>query len=347
MQAAVLRRRGAPDGIDLEELERPVPAPDELLLRVEAVCANRTDLHVIEGTKIGRAATLPHVGGVDPAGIVVEAARDGSGPVAGTRVVARPLIPCLACRFCAADRERLCERPAYVGVHRPGGFAEYVGLPSRAVFALPDGLDAVTASASAHSIPLAIELLEEVGRVGPADVVVVVGAGGGLGLAVVGFARHLGATVVAVAGDERRLAAARAAGAAAAVSSASPSGLADRIRAAAGGRGATVAVDNVGDAALWPEVVAALDKGGRILSCGAHAGGRLELDLALFYRMQLSLLASSGTTAAGFRRALELAASGAVRPGIDSVRPLSGIRGAFEDLLARRTVGRIVLRPGT
>lgn len=343
MRAAVLRTFGGPAGYGIEDWPDPEPGPGEVLVRVAAVCVNRTDVHVIMRTNVGRTATVPHVGGLDPAGVVA-AVGDGVNPaLVGTRVVARPMIPCLACRFCTGGNEAGCERPVYIGVHRPGGFAELVALPARAVYPVPEGVDLVTAAAAAHSVPIVVHLLESVGSVGPADRVLVVGAAGGLGIAAVRLARHLGADVIALASTEARLEAALAAGAGAAVSSAAPEGLAGRIRDATGGLGVTVAVDNVGDPGLWPEVVASLDKGGRILSCGAHAGGHVALDLNLFYRMQLRLLSTAGTTDAEFRRALELVASGAVEPGVDGVRPLEGIVRAFEDLLARRNTGRIVL----
>lgn len=346
MRAAVLRAFGAPSGYGIEDWPDPVPGPGEVLVRVAAVCVNRTDVHVIERTNIGRTATVPHVGGLDPAGVVVDAGPGVDAGLVGRRVVARPMIPCLACRFCASGRESACERPSYVGVHRPGGFAELVALPARAVFPLPDGMDPVTASATAHSVPIVVHLLETVGEVGPADTVLVIGAGGGLGMAAVRLARHLGASVVAVASTEAKLEAAREVGATATVSSASPDGLAARVREVTGGTGVTVAVDNVGDPALWSEVVGSLDKGGRVLSCGAHAGGHVALDLNLFYRMQLRLLATAGTSSEEFVRALELAAGGTVPPAIHAVRPIEEIVAAFEDLLARRNTGKIVLEVG-
>jgi len=346
MRAAVLREFGSPAGFRLEDWPDPVPGPGEVLVRVAAVCVNRTDVHVIERTNIGRTATVPHIGGLDPAGVVVAHGAGVDAPALGTRVVARPMIPCLACRFCSAGDESACERPVYIGVHRPGGFAELVALPARAVYPVPEGVDLVTAAAAAHSVAIVVHLVETVGSVGPGDRVLVIGAGGGLGMAAVRLARHLGADVIAVASTPTKLDAAVAAGARAGVSSADPVGLAERVRALTDGHGVTVAVDNVGDPDLWPEVVAALDKGGRILSCGAHAGGRVDLDLNLFYRMQLRLLSTAGTSAVEFRRGLALVASGDVLPEVHAVRPLAEITPAFEDLLARRNTGKIVLELG-
>lgn len=344
MRAAVLEQFGSPDGYEIREWPDPVPGPGEALVRVRAVCVNRTDVHVIERTNIGRFATVPHIGGLDPAGVVVGLGAGVSDLSIGDRVVARPLIPDLECRFCRSGNEAACERPAYIGVHRPGGFGELVALPARALYRIADEVDETVASAAAHSIPVVLHLVEGVGRVAAGETVLVIGAAGGLGSAAIQVAKLLGARVIAAGASDDRLAAALEIGADAGVRSDDPTGFAERVRALTGGFGVDVAIDNAGDPGLWPEVVGALDRGGRILTCGAHAGGRVALDLNLFYRLQLRLLAASGSSAEEFRRAIDLVATGAIRPMIASIRPIAEIRAAFGDLLARRNCGKLVIR---
>jgi NADPH:quinone reductase-like Zn-dependent oxidoreductase len=342
MKAAVLHRHGGPDGLRLEQVPDPVPGPGEVLVRVAAVCVNRTDVHVMHRTAIGRNVVLPHIGGLDPAGVVIAQGEGVEGPAVGSRVVARPLIPCLGCRFCAAGSESVCERPGYVGVHRPGGFAEFVALPARALFPIPDGLAFEDATVVAHSVPVALHLLDAVGRIRSNDRVLVIGAAGGLGLAAVQLARHTGAWVAGAVADIRKLEGV-AGGPDAVISYVPPTALPEQVRSLTDGVGVTVAVDNVGSAELWPEIVASMDKGGRILTCGAHAGGLVTLDLNLLYRQQLQVLASSGSTTDEFRRALDLAATGIVRPVRHGTWPLESIRDAFGELLARRNTGKIVI----
>lgn len=344
MRAAVLRAFGGPEGISVEAWPDPVPAADEVLVRVRAVSVNRTDVYALTRTNIGRRLELPHVGGVDPAGEIVGLGSAVSDRSIGERVVARPMIPCRACRFCSSGAESLCEAPAYIGIHRPGGFAELVALPARSVYPIPDGVSYEHASATAHSVPIALHLLRTVGAVGPADTLLVVGAAGGLGIACLQVGRVLGARAIGAVADEAKAASALAAGADGALTYAPLDTFAERVRALSGGGGVTVLVDNVGDAALWESLVASLDRGGRILSCGSHAGGHVPLDLNLFYRQQLRLLSTAGTTDQEFRDALALVADGRVRPVINHVFPLTGIRDAFQALLDRANVGKIVIR---
>jgi NADPH:quinone reductase-like Zn-dependent oxidoreductase len=344
MRAAVLRAFGGPEGIAIERLPDPVIAAGEVLLRVRTVCVNRTDLHVMHRTNIGRNATLPHVGGVDPAGEVVAVADDVSAVRTGDRVVARPMIPCRDCRFCSTDRESMCERPVYVGVHRPGGFGELVALPARAVYPIPDAMPFAVASALAHSVPIGLHLVRTVGQVGPGDRVLVVGGAGGLGLVAAQLARMLGASVIAAARNVDRLA--PLAATCGIASYGRPEELPAQVRALTDGFGATVAIDNVGDPTLWPAIIGSMDKGGRILSAGSHAGSIMPLDLPQFYRLQLSLLATAGFSDAEFRTAIDLVADGEIRTVIHRQYPLVSIRDAFVDLSARHNVGKLVVELG-
>lgn len=347
MRAAVLRAFGGPEGLVVETVPDPVAGSGEVVVRVGTVCVNRTDIHVMERTNIGRSIQLPHIGGLDPAGVVVAHGEGVTHPPLGTPVVARPMIPCQSCRFCVSGAESMCERPAYVGVHRPGGFAELVALPARGVFPIPAGMDAEAASIAAHSVPIALHLLEGVGGVGPADRVLVVGAAGGLGLACVQIARHLGAQVIGAVAQKDKLLGLADGGPDAIVTYSDPPSLTTQVRDLTDGLGVTVVVDNVGSAELWPHVIGCLDKGGRVLTCGAHAGGLVTLDISAFYRLQLRLLATAGTTTDEFRRALDLVAAGTVRPVRHGVWPLDDIADAFEELLGRKNTGKIVVRiPG-
>jgi len=342
MRAAVLRTFGSPEGVVVGEVDPPSPGEGEALVAVRSVCVNRTDIHVMQRTNIGRNATVPHIGGVDPAGEIVAVGPGVTSLRPGDRVVGRPMIPCLDCRFCTGGRESMCERPVYVGVHRPGGFGQLVTLPARVLYPIPAGVSFATASGMAHSVPIALHLVGTVGEVRAGENVLVLGAAGGLGIAAAQIARTLGARVIAAARSEDRLAA-LADLSDATVTYDDPAGLTARARELTGGRGVDVVIDNVGDPMLWPHVVDAVDKGGRILSAGSHAGSTMPLELPLFYRMQLRLLATAGFSDREFRDALALVADGRVRVFVHREYELDAIREAFEEMLARRNVGKLVV----
>jgi propanol-preferring alcohol dehydrogenase len=134
MQAMVLERIGGP--ITARRVERPRPGPGQIALRVEACGVCRTDLHIQAG-ELPR-PKLPLVLGHEIVGLVEERG-SGAGRFAPGARVGVPWLgwTCGECRFCRSARENLCERAAFTGYDRDGGYAEYVVADERYCFALP------------------------------------------------------------------------------------------------------------------------------------------------------------------------------------------------------------------
>jgi NADPH:quinone reductase-like Zn-dependent oxidoreductase len=156
--------------VGFAEVPRPVPGPDEALVEVEAFAPNRGETFLLENPRPG---TLP---GKDIAGLVVRAAADGSGPVAGTRVVGHPAL---------------------------GGWAEYAAVPTHSLAVLPDGVDGVRAAALPLAGITALRLLRTAGS--PAGRrVLLTGASGGVGHYVTELAVGAGAELTAVTATPER-----------------------------------------------------------------------------------------------------------------------------------------------
>jgi propanol-preferring alcohol dehydrogenase len=135
MRAMRIETPGAP--LAPVQVQVPVPAPDEVLLRVRACGVCRTDLHILDGELTdGRYPLIP---GHQIVGTVLIAPA-ASGLTPGARIGVPWLgYTCGACGFCAGGRENLCDRAEFTGYHRPGGFAEYAVADVRFCFPLPDG----------------------------------------------------------------------------------------------------------------------------------------------------------------------------------------------------------------
>jgi propanol-preferring alcohol dehydrogenase len=129
----------------MEERAIPVPADDELLVRVHACGVCRTDLHVVEGELAPR--RRPVIPGHQVVGEVAACGAGTSGTAIGDRVgVAWLQRTCGICRFCRAGRENLCEVAVFTGWSVDGGYAEYVTVPARFAYRLPDGFDDLSAA---------------------------------------------------------------------------------------------------------------------------------------------------------------------------------------------------------
>ncbi|SFR90855.1 alcohol dehydrogenase, propanol-preferring [Agromyces sp. CF514] len=318
MRAARLQTNGLA-GLHVADVQRPTPEPGEVLIAVEAVSLNQLDLNVIAGHGPGRAARLPRVLGLDPAGVVVELGEGVDAGRLGQPVVAKPNIPCGDCVHCALGHEADCPSQTVLGVHRDGGAAEFVVVPARNAFDR-HGLDAATASATVHSLPIVVNAFDAA-AVTAADRVLVTGAGGTLGHAAVAYARFLGATVVAASRSELP----RIDGVEPIVA-ADAGELGERLAEA---EPFDVAIDVSGHGATIAAGVAALGWGGRAVFCSASVDARLELDARDLYLKRKQLRGVASADYEHVRRALRHVQNGTIAPIIGSRHPLDDIVGAY------------------
>jgi NADPH:quinone reductase-like Zn-dependent oxidoreductase len=341
MRAAVITAFGGPDKLEILEVPTPVPGPGEVLVAVRTVAANRTDLFTMRG----RAATptpLPHIPGLDPAGLVAALGEGVTDCVVGDRVVVKPGTACGRCAYCTAGDDDACPTQEIVGVHRQGGMAEYVAVPAISTVRIDDRVDFGEATAIAHSYPVALTMVRNRAVVGPEDTVLVTGAAGAIGAASVQLAKMAGARVVAAAGGRDRVEYARALGADAVVDYiANPAFSAEILDVAPGG--VTAYIESAGDPDVWSESLKAMARRGRVVVCGAHTGGAVGLDLAWLFRSRVTITGHSGSTLAAFREVFAMASEGRLHANIHTILPLDRVREAFDILLARGNRGKVVI----
>src|ERR1043166_5912151 len=181
MRALVLREFGEPEVLRCEEVETPAPAPGEVLVQVHSVSVNRTlDLVVREG-KYPAEIKRPLVLGVDPAGIVVAVGEGVANLPAGARVAVVSMIACGACSYCREGEEANCTKSRHIGVHRWGGYAEYVAVPAKNAYVIPDNVAFSDATVITRHFPMAFNLLVNKAEVQSGEWVLIMGAAGALG----------------------------------------------------------------------------------------------------------------------------------------------------------------------
>jgi NADPH:quinone reductase-like Zn-dependent oxidoreductase len=333
VKAVVLREFGGPNVLRLEEVPTPVPGPGEVVLKVHAVSVNRTlDLAVRAGTYASR-PQLPHVLGADPCGVVAAVGPQAANRKVGDRLACAPFLGAAA-----------NGHPIILGVSAWGGYAEYVKLPAHVTHVIPDRLDFTTAAVVARHGPLAFTQLRDRAKVKPGEWVLVMGAAGGLGSIAVQAAKLLGAQVIAAAGSDARVETAKQLGADHAVNYRATD-LTAEARRITGGKGVDVVLENIGDAELFPKALAALARGGRMVTAGGHGGGLVPLDVKHLYQNWITILGEPRDTPENFELALKFAADGKLKPLIDEVMPLSEAAAAHRRAEAGGRIGKILLDP--
>jgi NADPH:quinone reductase-like Zn-dependent oxidoreductase len=341
VRAVVVRRFGGPEVLELCEWPDPHAGPGEVVIGVRAVTVGRT-LDVETRTRgADFHATLPRILGSDPAGVVLEIGPGVTRFAPGDRVVCTSTLFCGHCEACLAGMTNACDDHRVVGVHIDGGNAERVAVPAASVEPIPDNVDFEQAAAMAVSYPMAWSLLRYAGRVRAGDTVLVMGAAGGLGIAGVLVARALGAHVIAAAGSDSKLERIREMlGAHETVNYTRP-GWAEGLHDVA------VVYENISSPELFDAALGTLRPHGRLVTCGAHGGGIVPLNVRMLYRRHLSIVGGTGASVEVIREVFAAVGDGRLAPPPVLHRfALEEVAAAHEAAAGRDLFGRVVLRVG-
>jgi alcohol dehydrogenase len=346
MRAVVIHRHGGAEVLTLEPAwPRPVPAAGEILVRVSACALNYLDVFVRQGMP-GEPTSLPAITGGDIAGTIEAVGPGVTTPRAGSRVVLNPTWGCGACEYCRDGHTPLCLAPHMLGEMDPGGLAEFVTCPAGQAIPVPDDYPLEQAACLPVAFGTAWRMLVTHARVRERETVLVLGAGGGVGLAAVQIARLRGARVIATASAADKLARLRDLGADDTINYAADPAWDAAVRRLTGKRGADVVVETIG-ATTWAASIRALGKRGRLVTCGATAGPDAPTDIRYLFRREQQILGSNGWTHDDLLEVTRLAFAGALTPVIDRVLPLERVAEGELALERREVFGKVVIRPGT
>lgn len=297
MKALVYR---GPKSLGLEEVPRPAPAEQEVLVRVAATGICGSDVHGYLGLTGRRIPPL--IMGHEFCGTVEELGRGVEGVRAGDRVVIEPVISCGACTFCRRGRTDLCSARRCFGVMKlDGSMAELVAVPARLLHRMPDGLSPAM-GAMVEPVAVAHRAVSRVGNLIGGSTVLVVGAGT-IGLLLLALARLHGPRRVLVSDlNERRLALARSLGADV-VLHPSRGEIVDAVREHTDGEGVDVSFEAVGASATVEQALACLRPRGTCVWVG-NSQREIRLDMQRAVTRELNVLGSYVYTAEQFDEAI-------------------------------------------
>jgi L-iditol 2-dehydrogenase len=332
--------------LELADLPRPAPGPEEVLVQVAACGICGSDVHGYDGSS-GRRIP-PIVMGHEAAGIVAEAGSSVTEFHRGDRVTFDSTVYCGDCDYCRRGEANLCDFRQVVGVscgdyRRAGAFAEYVLVPQRILYRLPDALTFPEA-AMLEAVSVALHAVR-VSELRGGETALVIGAGM-IGLLTLQAARAAGAARVLIADiDATRLSMAKEMGADE-VLHLSGAGLAAEVIRLTKGKGADVVLEAVGRNETISTAIDSVRKGGTVTLIG-NITPEVTLPLQKVVSRQIRL---QGTAASSgeYPQAIELMTSGEIRVGplITAVAPLDEGPRWFERLYAHEpNLMKIVLAP--
>ncbi len=352
MRAFVLTGHGDMDKL-VYHTDWPVPVagPGEVLIKVHACGLNNTDVNTrtawyskgVSGNTTGGAfdtaddedatwggapITFPRIQGADVSGTVVV----GPDHLLGKRVLVETWLRDWS------DPLNL-EKIGYFGSECDGGYAEYVKIDERHAHPVDSELSDAQLATFATSWITAENMLNRAG-VGEGDEVLITGASGGVGSALIQLANRRGATTIAMAGKSKHDA----------VSKFEPHALLDRapgnlkqaLKGVIGQDTVSVVADVVGGS-YWPQLIDVLARGGRYTCAGAIAGPMVEMDLRTFYLRDLTFTGATIVPPGVFADLVGYISRGEVKPALAATYPLEQLHEAQQAFIDKKHTGNIVV----
>ncbi len=340
MKAAVFYEYGHAGVMRYADIPDPVTGPGDVLIQVQACGVNHSDLDSRAGTSRWP-FQLPMVLGAEFAGTVVSVGGQ-AGPVrTGDRVTALQQYSCGQCDQCAKWRPDLCEKFEIFGTTRWGGYGELVCVPAQVVVPLEAADDLLAMAAGQCAVSTAWHMVNRLALVRPGDLVLVPSASGGVAGALVQCAKLAGATVIATAGTAAKADRVSSLGADMVLVAGDGDIARDLLRATGGRRFDTV-LDTVGGR-LFGTHLSVLREEGTLVTCGAHAGEVVSLDLIPLFRNGWRIVGFRLAAPGDLATSLELIRRGSVRVPIAATFPVSDAAGAHRFLERRQHVGKVLL----
>ena len=324
MKAVLCKSFGEPESLVLEDIPSPTPGPGEVLVEVHASSVNFPDVLMVAG-KYQSQPPFPFSPGGEISGVVAAVGPNSSKFAAGDRVFGNT-------------------------GQGHGGFAEHIAVPEARLRTMPDSMSFPEASAISTTYGTSYYALKQRAALQPGETLLVLGAGGGVGLSAVELGAGMGARVIAAASTSEKLAAAKASGATELINY-SDGDLKDKVKALTGGKGVDVIYDPVGGA-LFDQCMRSIGWYGRVLVIGFAAGDipRVPINLILLKSCQLIGVFYGSWSAkfpaendANFDQLLALYLSGKIKPVIGKRFALADHAAALRCLSERQAIGKVVV----
>lgn len=288
MRAAVFDKPGIENLKVMDNVEKPKLAnPDNVLIKVKVAGLNPIDNVVVSGS-IPAVRPIPHIPGAEVSGIVDEIGSEVSGLKKGDRVVIHNKVFDGKCDMCLSGLDMICRNGGLISVITNGGFAEYIVVPQRNVFKIPDDMDWDLAASLPVTVLTPFHALNEA-RMKINEFLLVFGATGNTGMIATQLGKRMGARVIAVSKEEW----VRDFGADYIIRDYDR--IVEQVREITSGKMADVVLNSLG-IKTWDSSFESTGINGRLVSFGGLTGADVKLNIQSLYSRQIKLIGSTGGT---------------------------------------------------
>jgi NADPH:quinone reductase-like Zn-dependent oxidoreductase len=288
MRAAVFDKTGIENLKVMDNVEKPKLAnPDNVLIKVKVAGLNPIDNVVVSGS-IPAVRPIPHIPGAEVSGIVDEIGSEVSRLKKGDRVVIHNKVFDGICDMCLSGLDMICRNGGLISVITNGGFAEYIVVPQRNVFKIPDDMDWDLAASLPVTVLTPFHALNEA-HMKINEFLLVFGATGNTGMIATQLGKRMGARVIAVSKEEW----VRDFGADYIIHDYDR--IVEQVREITSGKMADVVLNSLG-VKTWDSSFESTGINGRLVSFGGLTGADVKLNIQSLYSRQIKLIGSTGGT---------------------------------------------------
>jgi NADPH:quinone reductase-like Zn-dependent oxidoreductase len=313
---------------------------NDVTVKLRAAALNHIDIWNRMGVT-GIALAMPHILGADGAGVVAEIGAKVENLKVGDAVCLYPPTGCGQCEFCRTERDFMCLRLRVLGERLEGTYAQYVKVPAQNCFPIPADFSFNEAAAFPLVFITVWRMIVTNAALQPGETMLIIGIGGGVASAALQVAKRIGARVIVTSGSDAKLERAKSLGADHGINHQQENFVA-MVHSLTDKRGVDVVLDCVGGE-VWRQSLASLKRGGRLVTCGATAGGQPQDDIAAIFTKQLKIYGSTLGSRREFFQLINFLNASKIKPIIDSVFPLCEAANAQRHVEAAKQFGKVVL----
>jgi len=337
MKAAIFEAPGLDNLKVIDNVDEPKIGDHDVLIKVKLAGVNPID-HIVVSGMLPRIVPFPHIPGAESSGIVEQVGSEiNDGSIRkGDRVVVYNNISDGICDMCLNGLDMICRNGGLIGAITNGGFAEYISVPERNVFKVPDKMDwEVVASLPLTSLTPYHALNEASIKLN--EYLLVFGASGNTGMIAVQLGKKMGARVIAVSRD---IWIKSDFGADFVISDYDK--IAENVKEITHGKMADVVLNSLG-IGTWDSSFASIGINGRLVTFGGLTGADVKLNVQSLYRQQIKLIGSTGGTRNELRELIDIASTNGLKVKVWKKLKLDDVKEALQGLFAKDRDGRILL----
>ncbi|MBN19011.1 MAG: hypothetical protein CL758_06025 [Chloroflexi bacterium] len=342
MKSLVLKKVGRNFEFDIENHPIPTISENEILVKVKATGVCFHDISIMLGI-LRRGVKNDCILGHEISGEVVQIGENVNNINLGDNIVSTLNSSCGNCNFCQKGLDYICYQSKGYGHGIDGGFTEYISLNEFNVLKIPSGVNIIDASILACPIAVSIRGLKYVSKIKPKDKVLITGSGGGLGLHSAIVSKYLGANVICLTtsiGKENKIRELTNSE----VILLDEFDFSEIIMAMTDDLGVDLVVNTVG-ASVFERSIRSLNQFGTMLVFGEIEGAKTSVNLAELIFRNISINSSCGANKSDILEAINLVNTGQLKPVVSEVFKLEEANKAFDKIIDRHSLGRVVLTP--